>query len=80
MQNNLQHLYGASSYLIGSENKLENLEHSLFNIDLKLSTLFSVKLLFPKKKNAKIKKSLGELAVHLVFKTRYVLLLWRILH
>ena len=40
MQNNLQHLYGASSYLIGSENKLENLEHSLFNIDLKLSCYF----------------------------------------
>ena len=49
MQNNL-HLYEASFYLIGSENKLENLEHSLFNIDLKLSSLFNVKLLFPKKK------------------------------
>ena len=49
MQNNL-HLYEASFYLIGSENKLENLQHSLFNIDLKLSTLFSVKLLFPEKK------------------------------
>ena len=49
MQNNL-HLCEASFYLIGSENKLENLEHTLFNIDLKLSTLFSVKLLFPEKK------------------------------